>query len=1011
MKRTFFRTTAVFLLGLLVLFVFHQATFAGTTGKISGKIVDAETGVPLPGANVVIKGTLMGGATDLDGDYFIINVPPGNYTLTASMMGYETLNKTGVSVSIDRTMTVDFDLKMTVIEGEAVTVVATKEIVPMDVSASQIVAEPEQMVSVPLVSDVSDFINMQVGIEDGMIRGGGLDQTQFMMDGLMVVDNRSNSPMVMVNLSSVQELSIIKGGFNAEYGNVRSGLINIVTKEGDQTGYHGSVDFRFSPAHLKHTGVSLFDQNNFYLRPYLDPAVCYVGTMNGSWSEELQGEYQPFIGWNAMADKVDGMGPDDLRNLFMWRTRAEGSDALMPSNYEALTGREKHEGEYGNKPDWNMDVSFGGPVPLIGSKLGNMSFFASYRNNWESFALPQNRDYYKEENSLLKLTSRLSPSMKLTVEGLYGEINSIASGRSGVNTYLTGGENIFNHMNERRMGYWPASLNPFDIYRSMVGLSFDHILSPSTFYNIRITNTRVKNACFGPYAWRDTTNLVQFGDHWADEEPYGFYFLTGRLETENDQDYSGEGSLTRDYSSVSTMNMKFDMTSQVNKYNQVKVGFDFNYDDIYSDYGNLALYSPNNGWWIKWDQKPYRLGAYLQDKLEFEGMIANFGLRMDYNNPNTEWYTADRYSEYFNIVNKEDFTTLTPKEPASGKVKLSPRLGVSHPISSNAKLFFNYGHFYSMPSSDHMYRINYRPGTSIGVSSIGNPSADLPKTVAYELGLDYNIGDLFLVHLAGYYKDVTGQTSWIRYVNRDHSINYSTIANQNYADIRGLEVRVDKRWGQWITGWIHYNYMVTTSGFVGREVYYEDEMDALLYGIHNPYQERPLARPLFRANVLFKSPGDFGPVLAGMNPLGNLHLSVLFNWKAGRHVTWDPLETYDLQQNLQWKGRYNIDAKISKQLSVSRYNFTLFVDIKNVFNTKYLWDASFYDGEDMKRYYESLHLPMYEGKEYQEAGFTAGDDKPGDVKSDDKPYINMPNRKFLHYIGLRSFFVGLKLDF
>jgi hypothetical protein len=601
--------------------------------------------------------------------------------------------------------------------------------------------------------------------------------------------------------------------------------------------------------------------------------------------------------------------------------------------------------------------------------------------------------------------------MKITVEGLYSEINSVAQGGGGgMNYYLRSGEDMLNHFGKRSL-YTQSERNPFDVYRSMVGLSFDHVLSPRTFYNIRITHARQKNSALGSNAWRDTTKIVQFGNTWVDEEPYGFYFATGYLNLENDQGYSGNGAATLDYSKVNTLNLKFDLTSQVNKYNQIKVGLMVNYDDIYSDYKNYQWFSPNNGWAIKWTQYPYRIGAYLQDKLEFEGMIANFGLRLDYNDPNTEWYTVDRYSPYFNIQNKEEFTELTPKESAKGKLKLSPRLGVSHPISTNAKLYFNYGHFYSMPTSDHMYRINYRPGTQIGISSLGNPSADIPKTVAYELGWEYNLADLFLIHLAGYYKDVTGQTGWINYVNSDHSIDYDTIENNHYADIRGFELRVDKRWGRWISGWLHYNYIVTTSGFVGREVYYEDPFDALLYGLHNPYQERPIARPIFRANLLLKGPSDFGPTVGGINPFGDIQLSTLFYWKAGRYVTWDPLETYDLQQNLQWKGEWNVDVKISKKLRIGSYNFDIFADIRNVFNIKNLWNNSFIDGVDQEEYYESLHLPMYAGQEYQQAGFTAGDDKPGDVKSDDKPYINMPNLQFLHYLGLRSYFLGIKIDF
>jgi len=999
----------------LVFLFCQESTFAGIVGKIVGKVTDVETGAPLIGANILLIGTVQGAITDLNGDYFIINISPGVYTTKASMMGFVTTNKTDVSVSADRSVTVDFALKPTAIEGEAVTVVATREIVQMDVSASQVVASNEDIKGIPLVSSINDFLNVQVGIENNVIRGGGLDQTQFMMDGLLMVDNRANSPLMMVNISAVKELDIIKGGFNAEYGNVRSGLINIVTKEGDKN-YHGSADFRISPAHLKHSGTSLFDPTNFYLRSFLDPAVCYIGTTKGTWDKATQERYLPFIGWNEVAKTRPGMTPDDCRNLFIWRSRAQGANAFMPANYKELTGRDSHEHAYGDKPDWVGDASFGGPVPLIGKSLGDLNFFASYRMNWEAFAYPTYRDGYQESNSQLKLTSRLSPSMKLTVEGLYGVIKSVSQWGTGagINYYLKGGDEILNYgmgsTGDLRCYYWPANRNPIDVYRSMQGISFDHVLDTKTFYNIRLTRILQKNFCNGPGEWRDLTGIVKFGSTWADETPYGFTYNEGRLEIENDQDISGEGGELRDWSSIETINGKFDISRQIDKNNLVKTGIEINYDDMNSFYQAARLYIANSVTTTKWRKFPIRLGAYVQDKLEFEGMIANFGLRVDYNSSNTDWYTVDRYNVNFS-KSEEVFNTLTPTEPAKNHLKISPRLGISHPISVNAKLYFNYGHFYSMPQSDAMYRVVYRPPATGGVSAIGNPSANLPKTVAYELGWEYNLGNKVLIHIAGYYKDVTDQTGWVNYTNYSGSVNYSTVENDNYADIRGFELKIDKRWGKWIVGWLDYNYVVSTSGYVGRKDYYQDPRLQRIQGLQNPYQEIPLARPSARANLIFSTPVDWGPTFVGIKPLADFRLSTLFYWKSGQYVTWDPLQTYTLNQNLHWKGQYNVDARISKRIRIKGVDLDFFADIYNVFNFKYLSTLGFYDSEDSKKYYESLHLPMYSGQKYKEAGYTAGNDKPGDVKSKDKPYINMPNMEFLTYMNLRSFFFGATISF
>ena len=164
-------------------------TQAGTTGKISGQIVDAETGDALPGANVVIQGTTMGAATAVDGSYFVINVPPGAYTVTATMIGYSRLNVTNVRVNVDRTTVVDFSLKTEVITGEEVTVVSEREVVPMDVSASKVNIQTSEAVETAPIQDLKELFVFQAGIEPGasaedlIVRGGGGDQVGMMIDG------------------------------------------------------------------------------------------------------------------------------------------------------------------------------------------------------------------------------------------------------------------------------------------------------------------------------------------------------------------------------------------------------------------------------------------------------------------------------------------------------------------------------------------------------------------------------------------------------------------------------------------------------------------------------------------------------------------------------------------------------------------------------------------------------------------------------------------------------------
>ena len=131
------RLKKIFLPGiLLIFFVVFSFAEVFAQGKIVGHIKDKTTGDPLIGVNVIIEGTYLGAATDIDGDYTIVNVPVGEYSIKASMVGATSEVKTNVVVSSDRITEVDFALEQTTIQGQEVVVTAPRDILHKDVSSS-----------------------------------------------------------------------------------------------------------------------------------------------------------------------------------------------------------------------------------------------------------------------------------------------------------------------------------------------------------------------------------------------------------------------------------------------------------------------------------------------------------------------------------------------------------------------------------------------------------------------------------------------------------------------------------------------------------------------------------------------------------------------------------------------------------------------------------------------------------------------------------------------------------
>ena len=170
---------------------FYALSWAGTTGKIVGYVTDADSGEPLPGANVIIEGTTMGAATDLEGYYIILNVPPGIYTLVASMIGYQRMRIENVRVSINFTSKVNFQLKSTVLEvSEEITVVAERPVIRKDLTSTLSTVSGNDIAQMP-VEKFEEVLELQAGVIQGSggeihVRGGRASEVRLHLYHLII---------------------------------------------------------------------------------------------------------------------------------------------------------------------------------------------------------------------------------------------------------------------------------------------------------------------------------------------------------------------------------------------------------------------------------------------------------------------------------------------------------------------------------------------------------------------------------------------------------------------------------------------------------------------------------------------------------------------------------------------------------------------------------------------------------------------------------------------------------
>lgn len=1008
------------LIVLSILLLSFNTLFSGIYGKISGVIRDADTNESLAGVNVLLGGTSMGTASDAEGYFSLINVPAGKYNITFMYVGYSKLVIKEVQVKADLTSTLNVAMKPEMILGETIEVVDERPLVDPGMSNSQLNVESESIEALP-VQSVTEVLSLQAGIEESSngltIRGGGANQTVFMLDGLSTNDEREGLPNTSISTSAIDYVQVQTGGFNAEYGQARSGIVNVVTKSGDISKYSGVMTVHYHPAAPKHFGQSVYSKNSYFNRPFYDPEVMWTGTDNGAWDDYTRNQYPSFAGgWNAVADATlkdddptNDLTPEAAFRLFNWYRRRDGDI---------------------KKPDYRADFGFGGPIPFLGKSLGNPRFYLSYFKNKEMFVFPLSEDGYSESQGQLKITTDVSPNIKLMVAGLMSQVNSSAlldwSGFS--RSVVRSTYDVANLPSSSNTGlsipFMPGYFSPTEINANIFDLKWTHTLTQKSFYEVKLQYKKSKYNT-SQVATRDTTRKYEvIPGYFVDEAPYGYW--GNSVLAPGGMHLGGWMNLERDKSEVTTTSAFVDYSNQFNRANLFKMGVSLVINRLNIDHYSE---SPKDTWRrsMIYDVSPFRIAAYAQNKMEFDGFIANIGLRMDYSNANSNAYDLTAYDDFYSAAYGSDIEELAPTKQAKSTLTLSPRLGISHPISEKAKLYFNYGHFRSEPYSSYRFRLQRESNGQ--VMYMGDPNLDQEKTIAYEAGYEHDIADMYLLKVAGYYKDVTKQPGWVFYRGMNQ-VNYRKAESNNYADIRGLELTLTKKAGRWFSGFINYTYDVRSSGYFGLLQYNEDPELQKEYLLQNPAQYRTHPRPYARLNLSFYTPDDYGPMVMGMNPLGGWMLNLLGNWKAGSYSTFNPNNLPGISDNVQWVDYSNMDLRLSKTFQLKKYKVKLYFDVANLFNQKRLSYAGFSDYYDWQDYLQSLNFSWEENEEH-------GNDKLGDYRDWDVPYdplehnpnndpeikarnderkknksyIDMPNIRSLSFLNPRAITFGLNFSF
>jgi outer membrane receptor protein involved in Fe transport len=983
---------------LLVIFFIIDLSFAGVTGKIAGRIIDSQNEEPIIGANVFLEKLQLGAASDIDGFYFILNVPPGEYTVVCTMIGYATTKKQKVIVNADHTTTIEFEMVSEELWSEEIVVEAERPIIERDVSGSEMVMREED-IEVFAQDAFQDFLGAQVGVdytasEDGSgisIRGGDINETNVLVNEVSLRNAITQQASLGISMTSIKEVNIRTGGFTAEYGDIRSGLVNVITKEGSRDHFSIALDVRIAPPQMKHFGPNPYAVNGPVWNVY-----CGSKAYDGVTEEDVaSGNYAfAFTGWNNWAEeRLNDTDPDN---------------DYTPQQWMEIWRWHHRNIDYADTPDYILDGSIGGPLPFL-----DATFLLSQHYDNLQIAYPYSRNSSLLSTTQLGITFRISPQTKLTWTNIYTFEEGVATQEVDYSFGMISGTPQGTELARDvrwHMLYNPYGINPINRNTYHTGLKWSQVLNPSTFFNISLTGTYY-NAYQGVKNHRNMEKNVKIGNVWMDSTPDGYYYKSDQYDMfDQFWIYGGGGQI--DDSDYWQLRLKGLLESQISFSNQIKVGFEMSFTDFNMQASKVHQDKYQNGEYFPPDfvagtvpmntyyfaNRPFQLAAFMQDKLEYMGMIANLGLRFDLFNPAIAAWDVSNWNTYYTYENWQQDVRFTQQQKGSNAMqyRFSPRVGVSFPATENSKFYFNYGHFYQLPIPERLFNIDLDGGSP--PFTLPNLSAKWPRTVSYEVGYEHALSNTFLVRISGYYKDVTNQLSEQEWYDYNRNLLYVTDDNNSYEDIRGVELRIQQRQGRFGYGWLDFEYMSVSEGWTGFEAMhqnwqYEQEQR------EDAEQEKDWPIPRIRLVYSFRLPRDFGPAIGGIKPLSDWTFQIDAYWRDGGKRIFDPSAPVWARHYVENIDRHNVNLILRKRFEFGNLDFSLFMRVRNATNFK--GPVQPFSGEE---YRNSLHLPWLQGDMY-------GNDKYGEGPSDEKPWINAGWQTWRQYTNPRHIMFGVELNF
>jgi outer membrane receptor protein involved in Fe transport len=937
---------------LLLAFIATPLAAQGT-GKIQGRVTDAASGQPIAGAQVVIAGSRLGNITNNDGFYFINNVPAGLQDIAAQYIGYQTVTVRQQRVLAGQTTTQNFQLAQAAVEIAGIEVIGeTRPLVPRDQVASKAIVTGETVQDLP-VDNVNQIITLQPGVIAGVgkgfsIRGGRSGEEAVFVDGVLIRNFNAGTSNLVIGVNSLSEVDVLTGGFSAEFGDAQSGIINYVTRAGGRS-WSGNAMYQTDDFMPKEWSIGLH-------RAELSIGGPIAGGLSFFGAATAEGRKSANFGkgWRDVpiyvADGVDTVvtipgtsgatGQTDAREVAIPNfVRYDEGGRIPYSNSDEYTLDAKLDYSYGSgsrifitgKTSRNQGrSSFGGGL----AGLYNSQGYAGSRNRAQAAILGWTHNFVQSAEQALALDVKVARTHDKGISGILDPAFDV----------------------DNRNPSFGFTKSDFEFV-----VDEDDFPVDETLVSLFLSNKDSIDDATGAVIRRRTPFPIEATELNSSSafrmNPYG---TIGTFET------SGLGG-TFGYADEKQWQVRATVDWQANRQNRVKFGGDFT--DI--DLKRTSIGYRSQGFAQLWVENPNRSSLFVQDRLDLGDIVVEGGLRYDRFDPKSDFPILPGFYDPTNAPENvaalqalfPDRTITSTFEAAPVRSAWSPRLGVSFPVTVNSTFRLSYGHFTQVPDLNEYFlgkNTDFFRFKNTNTNDFFARPLDMGKTIAFEFGYRQLLGPDFVLDISAYNRDKLSDVTlrklaWSDPTNPGSVTYLNTFTNGDFGSIRGIDVRLDRRFGQIFDAMLGYSYQdaknTGSDPFTYANIFARIESNAnVLLGLPpNPAQSIRSTQENREHNItgnfslhfpgnyetsVLRNFGLFGTFrfISGL-PYTPLVCGALITAQSGLGTSCSILADRDVDtRRLPWQKTF--DLKAQKGLSIAGWNTSVFLDARNVLDLK-----------------------------------------------------------------------------